>query len=139
MASTIAAVRAAIQARLETITALNTAPFIPSSITFPMAVVGVPPIPNYHETMQRGYFELDFPITVMVSKALDQKSQDDLTAYADITGTNSIINAIYGDKTLGGTVEDCKLVSFLPITNADVGVFGYLGGLFTLRVAMRAS
>jgi hypothetical protein len=137
--ATMSAIRAAVGARLATIANLNVSSFLPSAVTVPMAVVEVADIPDYHLTMQRGYIEYDIPITVLVSNTLDQKSQDDLQAYADVTGSNSIIGAIYGDKTLGGTVEDCKLVDFRQLTNEEVALIGYRGGRFTLKVATRGS
>ena len=130
---------AGLETRLKTISVLNTAAFVAGQITPPMAVISVPDIPKYHETMQRGYFELDIFFDILVSNVLDQKSQNDLSAFADITGSNSVIAAIYGDKTLNGTVDDCQLLSFRQLTNEEVGVIGYRGGRFTLRVAARAS
>ena len=137
--ATMSAIRAAVAARLATITSLSVSPFVPSAVTVPMAIVEVADIPDYHLTMQRGYIEYDIPITVLVSKTLDQKSQDDIQSYADVTGANSVIAAIYGDKQLGATVEDCKLVSFRQLTTEEVGLFGYLGGRFMLKVATRGS
>lgn len=139
MAADIAAIMAAIQVRLETIAGLNTSPFVPASVTPPMAVVGVPTIPSYHETMQNGYFELEFPITLLVSSVLDQKSQYDLASYANPSGSNSFLLAFQGDKQLGATVEDSMLVDFRQLGNEEVGVIGYRGGIFTLKVAAKGA
>jgi hypothetical protein len=141
MAADIEAIMAAIQVRLNTITGLNTSPFMPKSggVTPPMAVVGVPPIPNYHETMQHGFFELEFPITLLVSGALDQKSQADLASFASPGGANSFLLAFEGDKQLGATVEDSMLVDFRPLGTEEVNLIGYQGGLFTLKVAVKGA
>jgi hypothetical protein len=139
MASTIAQLMGAIETRLKTIAGLNTSAYVADQINPPQAIVAVPPIPNYHETMQRGYVEYEFEITVLVSGVLDQKSQYDLASYADVSGVKSVINAIYGDKQLGGLAEDCILIDFRPLNNEEVGLIGYRGGLFHLKVAAKGS
>ena len=133
-APTIAAVLAGIETRLETISGLHVSDVKPGQIVPPAAVVGVPPIPDYWGSMKRGYFELEPTVMVLTSTAVDRPGQLTLAAYANPTGTSSIVAAIYGDRTLGGTVDDCYVRDFRPLGIDEVGVIGYYGGIFTLYV-----
>jgi len=132
-APTIEQVMLGIEARLATITGLNTSEIYPGQVTTPSAVVGVPPIPDYHLAMGRGAFELEPTITVLVSTAMDQAGQIALAGYANPTGASSISEAILGDKTLGGVVASCHVRSFRP-TELEWGAVTYYGGIFTLYV-----
>lgn len=134
MAPAIAAIMLAIEDRLKTINGLRTSDYVPDQLNPPVAIVGVPPISNYHATMGRGRFTLEPTITVIVSGALDRIGQRALADYADPTGERSIRAAIEGDKTLGGLVDDCIVVSFRPLGQEAVGAINYIGGEFTLRV-----
>jgi hypothetical protein len=132
-----------IETRLKTIQVngqnMRTAPYLPDQVNPPMAVVGVPPIPRYHGTFTHGKFELDVPVIVLVSKVVDRIDQATLAAFADIDGTLSVHKAIEGDRTLGGAVDDCIVVSFRPLGNEEVGAIGYYGGEFTLHVVAAGS
>lgn len=133
-AGTLTAIMAGIETRLKTIPGLRTAPYVPDQVNPPIAVVGVPPIPNYHATFAHGKFVLDVPVTVLVSKAVDRIDQPAMAAYADIASTNSIHAAIEGDQTLGGAVDNAVVSDFRPLGNDEVGAIGYYGGVFTVKV-----
>lgn len=132
-APTIEQIMLGIETRLKTITGLRVAEYVADQINPPAAVVGVPEIDSYHATMGRGRFTLEPTVTVFTSAALDRVGQLKLASYANPTGANSVVAAIEGDKTLGGVVEDCIVVSFRPLGMEEVGVIGYYGGEFTLR------
>ncbi len=132
-APTIAQVMAGIETRLATIAGLRTNDVYPGNVTTPSAVVGVPPIPEYHLTMGRGSFELAPTITLLVSTAMDRAGQIKLAGYANPTGDDSISSAILADKTLGGVVSSCHVQSFRP-TELEWGAVTYYGGIFTLYV-----
>ena len=133
-APTIAQVMAGIETRLKTIEGLRTDAYIADQINPPQAIVGVPPVENYHATFQRGRMSLDMEIYIFVSGVLDRQGQVALAEYANPTGTKSVITAIYGDKTLGGVVEDCIVRSFRPLGMEEVGLIGYYGGVFEMSV-----
>lgn len=133
MAPTIVEVMQGIEARLETIAGLRVSDVVPDQINPPQGIVGVPPIPAYHATMGRGKFTIEPTVTVLVSAAQDRSGQQNLAAYADPTGDKSVVVAIEGDKTLGGVVDDCVVVSFEPLGLQEVGLVGYYGGRFQLR------
>lgn len=133
-APTILQIMDAIEARLSTISGLRTSPIDPDQVNPPFAVVGVPPIPEYRTTFGRGRFSIEPTVTVGTSRAIDRVGQRALAEYAEVSGAKSIAAAIEGDRTLGGIVEECFVISFEPISTLDVGVFGYYGGIFQLRV-----
>lgn len=138
MAPTVAQVMEGIEARLATITGLRASAVSPDQITPPAAVVGVPPVDAYHAAFNSSRMTLDFPVTVLVSAALDRVGQMALAGYANPTGSTSVKAAIEGDKTLGGIVDDCIVVSFRPLGLDEVGAIGYYGGVFTVRAISTA-
>ena len=97
-------------------------------------MVGVPPIDDYWTSMKRGAFELSPTVMVLTSTAIDRAGQRSLAAFADPTGSSSVVAAIHGDRTLGGTVDSCHVQSFRPLGIDEVGTVGYYGGIFTLYV-----
>lgn len=134
MAATIVQIMQGIEGRLSTIDGLRVAAISPDQINPPQAVVGVPVIDSYHQTMGRGRIHLAPTVTVLVSAGLDRVGQQRLAGYANPTGGQSIVAAVEADKTLGGVVEDCIVVSFRPLGLEEVGLVGYYGGVFDLRV-----
>lgn len=123
-----------LEARLKTIQGLRTAAFHAAQINPPEAVIGVPPVPNYHATFARGKFQIEPTILILTSAAYDRAGQRALADYANPTGALSINAAIEGDRTLAGVVDDCIVVDFRPLGHEEVGLIGYYGGIFTLRV-----
>lgn len=133
MAPTIYQVMQGIRSRLATISNLETREYLPDQIMPPIAIVGVPPITEYRTTFGRGRFTLEPTVTILVSARMDQAGQTDLAKYADVQGATSIPAAIEGDRTLGGVVEECWVLSFRPMGMEDLGRIGYYGGVFNLR------
>lgn len=127
---------AGIETRLATISGLRVNDVAPDQINPPAAFVGVPPIPNYRLTMGRAKYLIEPTITVLVSAAWDRAGQLRLAGYANPTGSTSIITAVEGDKTLGGIVSDCVVDGFSPLGMEEVGLIGYYGGRFSLRVVL---
>ena len=138
-APTIAQVMTGFEARLETISGLRVASYVADQINPPQATIGVPAIESYHATMQRGRFRLTGEIYVFVSAALDRVGQLALAEYANPTGTKSVVTAVYGDKTLGGVVEDTIIRSFRPLGMEEVGLIGYFGGVFDWEIVAQGS
>ncbi len=133
MAPTILQVMEGIEARLATISGLRTSGIYPDQLNPPVAIVGVPPISSYHATMANGHFLIEPTVTVLVSAALDRVGQHALAEYANPTGLSSVKVAIEGDRTLGGVVDDCIVMSFQPIELETAGALVYYGGRFVLR------
>lgn len=139
MAATIEQVMTGIETRLATITGLQAYDFAPDNPTPPCAFPLVPAIPSYRETFQRGRYVIPLQVALLTGAQLDRPGQHKLAAYASQTGDNSIRAAIEGDKTLGGVAEDLVVDSFNPSGLDEVGLVGYYGGLFTVRVILRGN
>lgn len=134
MAPTIEQIMDGLETRLATISGLRVSDISPGQISPPCAIVGVPPVTNYHATFGSGRMTLDdITVTVLVSAAVDRVGQKRLAGYANPTGSTSVKAAVEADKTLGGVVDDCIVVSFRPFGLDEVGVIGYFGGVFQLR------
>lgn len=135
-APTLVQILNGIQTRLATIPSLRgrTDVFMPDQINPPQAVLPLPSIPEYHETFKRGKMRVTAQVVVVVSKAYDRIGQTALSTYMDATGTHSVINAIEGDATLGGIVDDCTVMSCAPVPGEQVGELGYYGATFTLEI-----
>jgi hypothetical protein len=138
-AVTILQVMQGIETRLKTIDGLRVTYYIADQVNPPQAVVGCPPIDSYRATFRRGVFLLQPQVVVLTSAALDRVGQTALAEYANPTGARSIPAAIEGDRTLGGVVEDCVVDSFQPLGMEEVGLIGYYGGVFDLRVVAPGS
>lgn len=134
MAPPIREILIAIEARLQTIPGLRTSEYVPGQVNPPQAIVGVPPINNYHTAMRGRQLDFEPTVTVLVSSTVDRIGQLKLADYANPDGPESIPAAIEADRTLSGLVGDCRVVSFAPLGSEDVGAIGYFGGVFTLRV-----
>lgn len=132
--ATLVQIMQGIETRLLTIAGLHTNDISPGQITPPCAIVGVPAVPSYTQTLGPQGWEIFPTVTVLVSAAVTDAGQLALAAYADLSGTNSIPAAIAADKTLGSLVDYCLVESFRPLGNEEVGNVGYYGGVFTLRV-----
>jgi len=133
-APTILQILQGIETRLETISGLRTTYYVADQINPPQAVVGVPPIESYRAAFGRGTFKLEPQVFILVGAQLDRVGQAALASYADVAGSNSIPAAIEGDRTLGGVVQECVVDSFRPLGMEEVGLIGYYGGVFDLRV-----
>lgn len=137
--ATIEQIMAGIETRLATISGLRTSDTLAPQISPPWAMVGVPPVENYHATMGSRRFELNPTISVFTSTSWDRTGQLKLAGYANQTGSTSIRAAVEADRTLGGVVEDCVVDSFRPINIEEFGEIGYFGGVFQLRVFARGT
>ena len=133
MAATIPQIMTGIETRLKTVPGLKTADHAPGDPIAPCAFPLVPAF-TYRETMGRATYSLPFRVAVVVAGQVDRVGQHNLAEYASQTGARSIRAALEGDKTLGGLVQDLVVDSFDPDGLVDVGLAGYVGGIFNLRV-----
>jgi len=134
MAATIVQIMTGLRDRLATISGLNTWDYAKDNPVVPAAFPLVPPIQSYRETMGRGTYVIVVPVAVLVGAQVDQAGQHALAGYANQTGATSIRQAIEGDRTLGGIVNDLVVDSFDTGGLQEVGLVGYYGGLFRVRV-----
>lgn len=136
MPSTISQVMTAIKTRLATITGLQAYDYASDKPEPPCAFPMVPPIRSYRSTMGRGLYEIEIPVVLLVSAILDRDGQHKLASYASATGSSSIILAIEGDKTLGGTVSDSYVTGFDPNGLEEVNMLNFYGGTFGVHVVL---
>jgi hypothetical protein len=134
VAGKIQDIREAIATAMATIDGLSTRSTIKDIADIPIAMVGNPAI-EYDKAFGRGHDDYDIPVMVLVSRTVDDESQEKLNAYLDPFGTSSIKAAIESDSTLGGVVEDLRVVGTegRPDMYA-VGSVEYLGAVLTVHV-----
>lgn len=137
--STIDQIAGGIETRLRTISGLNVARYFTGQIVPPVAIVGVPPVSDYHASMGRGIIALEPTVHVFTGSAIDLEGQRTLSAYADPVGSSSIRAAIEADKTLGGLVQDCIVREFRPLNLEEYSALNYYGGVFTLQLYARGN
>jgi hypothetical protein len=133
-APTLLEIMQGIETRLATISGLQVSDTFTGEITPPAAQVGMPRVTAYHSTMQRGRMQVAGQIYVFTSKADERVGQEALMGYANPTGTGSVVAAVYGDKTLGGKVEDIIIRTFEPLGADEVGDIPYFVGMFEWEV-----
>jgi hypothetical protein len=135
--ATLEQIMQGIEARLATIDGLRVSDTIPGQINPPQAVVGVPVVDSYVTGLNPHQRPALAPtITVLVSSAVDRVGQLALAAYADPVGDRSIPAAIAADASLGGLLGPgaCQVTRFDPLNYEEVGLIGYFGGRFSLRI-----
>lgn len=125
--------------RLRTISGLRADSFSPGQINPPHAIVDVPRIPAYHATFAKGRYVVEMTVTVFVQQGDIRTAQQALIGYANPSGTGSVVEAVEGDKSLGGIADDCVVDSYERLGDEQVAAIGYYGGQFTVRVIAKAS
>ena len=140
MAADIPEIMTGIKDRLATIIGLRASDY---AIGNPQPPAAFPLVPDfdYRNAMRRGNYVIPFRVVVLVSAQLDRVGQHLLAEYASQTGEKSIRAALEGDRettgrqTLGGLVDDLVVDSFTTTGLEEVGIAGYFGGIFNLRVS----
>ncbi len=114
---------------------LRSEPEIVGRIEPPFLMVGLPPLPEYRSTFQRGRILVeDWPVYVLTSAKMTRAGQKLLADYASWSGAKSLPLALEAEPTLGGVVLDIAVMSFRPLGTDEVGMIGYYGGEFRLSV-----
>lgn len=133
--STLSSIIEGLETRLLTIEGLSVSRYSPAEVTPPHVAIGVPAVSEYRSTMGRGYWTPAPTLTLFTSAADHSYGQLLMAAMAEPSGANSIVAAIEGDRTLGGAVADCVVVSFEPQGLEAVGSVECFVGQFTLLCA----
>jgi hypothetical protein len=89
---------------------------------------------DFYGTFTRGTFELEIPIWLLVSRTIDRAAMQTLLRYTNATGEHSLVSAFEANTTLGGRVQDCKLMRFRRLGPEEFQWIGHFGGEFTLLV-----
>jgi len=103
----------------------------------PYAVIGLPRIENFRQAMAGSRMLIEPTITLLTSASFDEIGTLTMADYLAPSGSKSIYERIEKNRTLGGVVEDCQIVTFDPLNAEEYGAIGYFGGTFTLRMMAR--
>lgn len=128
----IANVRAALAAAM-TMDGLSTEAYVRDIADVPVAMVGGPDI-EYDKTFGRGHDDMTIPIMLFASRVSDQEGQAQLDAYLDPFGASSLKSAIEADSTLGGVVEDLRVIETREYGPAEVNGVLYLTAVLVVHV-----
>lgn len=106
----VATIRDGLKARVALVTSLrHTYDTVPNGEVVVPAAVVVPDddFVSYAETIGAGIVTLRFRVTLLASMGSDRTAQDRLDAYLSTgTGvTSSVVDALIGDRTLGGAAS----------------------------------
>jgi hypothetical protein len=129
--ASITNIRAGLATRLGTISGLRTSATQPDNPNPPIAVI-IPDNTRYDDTFGRGMDTTTFRIILIVSRVAEKQAQNALDAYCATTGSSSIKAAIEGDKTLGGSVFDCRVIEMRNYGQIPIGDVTYLGCEFVV-------
>lgn len=132
--ATLAAIRAGLKTRLETISGLQAVDYRPGSLNPPVAVVARQE--TRFDTTFDGADDHTMAITVYVQFGDDRVAEDNLDVYLDPSGSSSIVTAIHADPTLGGVVDYSRVVNvvdngLVAYGNSDLQ---YLAATFTVEI-----
>lgn len=133
MAVKISDLRDGIAKNLKTIPGLRVVATLPDQVNPPLAMIGLDRI-NYQKAMHRGLTEYTFKITVVVGRQSERNAQALLDQYVASDGTNSILDALETDRTLGGVAADSFMNSLDAYGSVVIGEVNYLSAEFTLQV-----
>ena len=125
-----------IKTRLQTISALK-AVYAPNELrdtynSFPCAII-MPGETNFDQSFD-GAYTSRWRIIVLISKQDTPSALNKLMNYMEPTGTNSIKAALYGDRTLNNSADDCELDRNLGYGTMIFGGITYLSTEFDLVV-----
>lgn len=112
-APTVRQIRSGMASRLETIDGLRVFDTVPGQFSPPAGIVGMPSRPET-ESFQRGTDRWDLTVWIVVARQADAQSEQALEQFLDPTGAKSVRSAVYGDKTLGGTINDIHELEAVP-------------------------
>ena len=132
-AVTISLVSDGLAARLATITGLRTASVIPDNPNPPVAVVQINNV-SYDTAFKGGLTTYSYIVSVIVGRVTERQAQDRLDAFSSTSGTQSVKEAIEGDKSLGGIVADTRVVEMTGVSAVLLGEATYLAANFAVTV-----
>ena len=118
--ATVSQVKTGLKTRLDTITNFRAYANQPDQLNPGIAGMGYPTLERiaYHGAMGAGLVTMEFEITCIISRQSERTAQDVLDALLGY-GAGSIRNAIEGDPTLGGIVNQAVVESANTIEVVD--------------------
>ena len=124
-------IREGIAANLRTISGLRVSAFVPDNPTPPIAVV-LPTTVTFDSSFNRGMDAFTFEVTIIASRTSERNAQNVLDGYCNSTGATSIKAAVEVDKTLGGSVMDCRVTEMSTYGPLAIGDVTYMAATFTV-------
>jgi hypothetical protein len=125
------AVRVALAEALSSIDRLRTFAYQPDNVMPPIAFVTLDRI-EYDLNAHRGADTQFYLITVVVGRASDRSAQNALNDY--LVGSASVKAAVERDRSLGGTVNTCRVTEARNYEALSVGDETYLQVIFDVEV-----
>ncbi len=122
--ASVSDVKAAIAAKLGTISGLRTFDRQPDQVNVPMAFPSLRSV-EYHGAMGNGMVTQNYDITVIVGRASERSAERLLDTYLSF-GSGGIRYALEADRTLGGTVDTSLVESAGNIQTIDANDTTYL-------------
>lgn len=131
--ATLTDIRNGLATRLATIPGLRVSAILPENLNPPIAVVGPESI-TYDLNGRNGLHQYTMTVTVIVARADARSAQAQLDAYVAPSGSASVKAAIEADRSLGGTVDTCRVTTVTNYAVTDTLDVPYLGLDFTVEV-----
>ena len=122
--ATVSEVKAAIAAKLGTISGLRSYDRQPDQVNVPMAFPSLRSV-EYHGAMGNGLVTQTYDITVIVGRAAERSAERLLDTYLSF-GSGGVRYALEADRTLGGTVDSSIVESVGNIQTIDANDTTYL-------------
>lgn len=133
-----ATIRTNMQTNILTVSGFRAYDDLPDNPEPPCAVVFPMDPFIQRSTMNKGFMELHYAVTILSSRADAVKGQTTLDSYLATSGANSVWAAIESDKSLGGACDDCTVMEVTKYTgNWVVGTIPYFGCQLGVRVLAR--
>lgn len=120
-----------VAAQLDTITDLRCYAYPPDVVYPPAAIVSYPDAYTFDETYGRGMDRLSLPVVLVVGKVSDRAARDELGAYADGSGSQSV-KAVVEAGTY--TAFDSVRVESVDFDVVTIAATDYMAALFSLDI-----
>lgn len=125
-----------LKVRLQTIEVFKKKAFAPKELprvinSFPTAII-LPGETMYSQTMGATQM-LKYRVIILIADITHPEAANTLLDYIDPSGTSSIITAIQGDRTLGGTCQAVRVVRNLGLGSTAYGSGQYLSTEFEVE------
>lgn len=120
---TVSEIRDALAGKAANVTGLRAYAYQPDDPRPPVAFVMLDRI-EYDLNAHRGADTYFFVVTVIVGRANDRASQQNLDKY--LVGADSVKKALEADRTLGGVVNTCRVTEARNYVSVNVGDTVYL-------------
>jgi hypothetical protein len=131
--ATLTDVRQALADALSSIYGMRVSATILDAPRPPVAMV-YPDVISYDLNANRGADLYTFIVTVMVGRADDRSSQNNIDRFA--VGPDSVKTAIERDRSLGGVVNTCRVVEMRNYQAIPIGDVTYLAVEFEVEVVV---